>query len=472
MRPHSIGGLLAIGLLAIGCSQNPSAADEPQSQPSGRPPNIIFILADDQAPGTTGFEGNKAIRTPNLDRMAREGVVFSRAYVPIPQCAPSRAALLTGLYPHVYGPMCNDDPQLGDHVTTIAELLDQRGYRCGLVGKWHLDRPLEKQAGFNDWWVAYDKSSTPRSEKYTYPTIVANGKSGRVRRYLTDVFTDYAIEFVDQPDQRPFFLWLAYHAPHTPITPHPDFKYNPADMPLPANMSDDLSTKPSEQRDSTAHRVFEASGGSEARIRGELAAYYSMISAIDADVGRLLAHLREKGLAENTLVVYFSDNGWMIGEHQMLSKGGAFYEELVRMPLIFWQPGTVPAGHSIDALVSSIDLFPTFCARAGVKVPPGRTGHDIWPLITGGAKSIRDTVYLEYKQKNAGEFTPMLGVVTEQYKYTTYLTTHEEELYDLRKDPTELTNLASAPDQRKTLASMQARAAEFQKSIQRPFWVK
>jgi arylsulfatase A-like enzyme len=467
-----LGGLLIIGLLPVGCSRAPTQTGEPKAQPERRAANILFILTDDQAPHTVGFEGNQVIRTPNLDRMASEGMVFSRAYVPIPQCAPSRAALLTGLYPHVHGPMHNDDPKLAPGVATIADVLGERGYRRGLVGKWHLDRPLEKQAGFDDFWVAYDKSATPRDDKYTHPTIVVNGKSSRVERYLTDVFTDYAIEFIDQPDERPFFLWLAYHAPHTPITAHPDYRYRPADMPLPANMVDDLSTKPTDQRRGGAHHLFQSGYQDRKRLQADLADYYSMISAIDANVGRLLAHLRETGLDENTLVVYFSDNGWMIGEHQMVSKGGAFYEELVRMPLVFWQPGTVPAGRKTDALVSSVDFFPTFCARAGADVPSDRSGRDIWPLVTGAAGGIRDSVFLEYQQKSAAEFTPMIGVVTAQYKYARYLATAEEELYDLRADPTELTNLAGAPDHSQTLASMRERSDEFRRTIRKPFWVK
>ncbi|RMF75148.1 MAG: hypothetical protein D6744_13815, partial [Planctomycetota bacterium] len=208
--------------LAGGDHETAAAATQPggdstSSRAESDRPNILFIITDDQAPRTTGFEGNAHIRTPNLDRLAAEGMVFSRAYVPLPQCAPSRAAMLTGYYPHVHGPMSNNNARIAAGVPTLADLLKQRGYRCGLVGKWHLGDPTRKQAGFDDFWVNIDKEHMDRSQKYTRPLLVANGATVRPQRFLTDALTDYAIEFIDQPDRRPFFLWLAYHAPHTPM---------------------------------------------------------------------------------------------------------------------------------------------------------------------------------------------------------------------------------------------------------------
>ena len=469
--------LLAATLLIVGgCRRGPSAETQPATSSAstaadstGERPNIIFIITDDQAPHTTGYEGNTHIRTPNIDRLAAEGMVFSRAYVPLPQCAPSRAAMLTGYYPHMHGPMSNDEAVIAPGVPTLANVLGGRGYRCGLVGKWHLGDPITKQAGFNDFWVNIDKESMDRSNKYARPLIVANGKTVRHEKFLTDVLTDYAIEFMDQKDKRPFFLWLAYHAPHTPLEARPDHPYDPADVPLAESINDDMSTKPRAQSMGLPHRAFLSLG--EAGLRANEAMYYSMISGIDANVGRLIAHLRETGRERDTLVIFVSDNGWLLGEHQMYGKGASFYEELVRMPLILWRPGVVPAGRTSDALVSTLDLFPTAAARAGASVAADVAGADLWPLVDGTRDSLRDELFLEYKEKgSSGQSNPMLGVVTRQYKYSRYIGSREEELYDLAGDPLEMRNLASDARGAAALSDLRARVDRFQATIQTPFW--
>ncbi len=448
-------------IAAAGCQDGPAAgpAATGDLRPTPERPNIIFILADDQAPNTTGFEGNTLIRTPHLDRMAAEGTWFSRAYNVLPQCAPSRATLLTGYYPHQYGPLHNDDAQLDPQVDTVAQILKAEGYRTGMVGKWHLGNPLEKQAGFEDYWVGYDRLTTPRKEKYTHPTIVVNGRSQRVERYLTDVFTDYAIEFLDQqPDQRAF-LWLAFHAPHEPVTPHPDHPYDPEDMVLPENMRDNMRDKPNAQRVSAPARAFQAM--TPGQLKRHKADYYSMISAIDANVGRLLEHLRTTGRDRNTLVVYMSDNGWLIGEHKMFTKGGSFYEELVRTPLVFWQPETVPAGVHSPALVSSLDLQPTLCRRGGSSYPAGRKGYDLWPLVLGEVASVRSEAMMEYMQKSSAHPTPAVAIVDERYKITFYGGSEVSEFYDLQTDPLEMNNLYGKPGMAQVIDPYRRRVIEF-----------
>lgn len=184
-----------------------------------------------------------------------------------------------------------------------------------------------------------------------------------------------------------------------------------------------------------------------------------MISCLDFHVGRLMNRLEELGLDENTPVIYASDNGLAHGEHQMLAKGPAFYEELVRVPMILRWPGRIEPGQRIDALVSTLDLFPTMCRAAGVAVPTGLAGRDLSPLWSGRESKLRDALFFEFFKKSKGdEVVPMRGLVTERHKYVRYLD-NREELYDLHHDPHEMENLAGAPTERKLLESMRSKLA-------------
>lgn len=472
--PPSSSGSRADGAgAALQAASGPGAGESPSAGAERRsgPPNIIFILTDDQAPGTLGCEGNRVIRTPNIDRLAADGVRFTRAYVTLPQCAPSRASILTGRYPSAIGALSNNDARLPENTPTLAQALKQRGYRCGLIGKWHQGDPLKPQAGFEDFWVARDKNARSKSEKHIDPVLFVNGETGVHKGYLTDVLTDHALGFIEQnaAAEQPFFLWLAHYAPHEPFDAHPDPKlqYSPEEVPLPENMRDDLTTKPPQQRASDCHKWFRQRG--EGKLRRQIAEYYSMISAIDMSVGRVREKLTALGIERDTLIVYMSDNGWLNGEHQLERKGPMFYEELVRTPLIFCGAG-VPAGQLRTALVSAVDLFPTLSAAAGATAPKG-PGHDLWPMIRSADARGHEAVYLQFYEKGStGDIEPMLGVVTEQYKYSRYMHGGDEELYDLQADPLELINLRHASSAAAPLGALRLRLNEFAATIQPPFW--
>jgi arylsulfatase A-like enzyme len=429
------------------------------SGPNDELPNILFILTDDQAPGTLGVDGNRRIRTPRLDRLAEQGAFFPRTYVPIPQCAPSRAAILTGLYPHQNGVTSNTRPRLKPGVITFPELLKRRGYACGLIGKWHLGRDQQPQRGFEDLWITY-KRPGPGLD----PELFVDGEWRPHEGYVTDILTDYAIRFVEERSGEPFFLWLNYKGPHYPYVPPPgpEFAYDVASLPLPANMDDDLSGKPGAQRTALPHKLFRETSLQE--MRRLLSVYYAMISSLDHNVGRILDRLQELGLEEETLVLFMSDNGYMHGEHRMLSKGPMLYEELVRTPMIMRWPGRITPGTKVQALVSSLDLFPTLSRAAGVSPPPGLAGAELWPLLAGQATSLREALFFEYEAaKLMREPVPMRGVVTERYKYTRYLDDGEE-LYDLRNDPQEMRNLIGEKDHRETADALRERLAEWRRT--------
>lgn len=439
--------LLVLGLLAgAGCA--PAA-------PVARP-NILLILVDDLVSAALGFEGGADARTPNLDRLAREGVRFTRAYVPLPQCTPSRAALLLGLYPHETGALTNHSSWRREH-TTLAQALRAVGYRCGIVGKWHLGEPDEPGAGFEDSWCVIDTKKL----SYFDPVLWVEGRPEPRQGYVPTVLTDEALRFIDRQADAPFFLWLAYTSPHEPLTPPPDpaLARRPQDVVLPASLDDDLSTKPLAQRQSEAHAQFRARTPHELRYLFGL--YQSMVDALDREIGRLLAHLDQRGLARDTLVVFLSDNGTLRGEHQMLNKGPAFYEELVRTPFVLRWPGELPAGGTVAGLVSSMDLFPTLARLAGAELPAGLEGADVWPLALGREERVRDELFFEYLQRQPDEApTPMLGLVTERHKYVEYFE-GDQELYDLGADPHELRNLAADPGAGGVLSGLRERLELF-----------
>ncbi|UCG34412.1 MAG: sulfatase-like hydrolase/transferase [Phycisphaerales bacterium] len=404
--------------------------------PAQRPPNIVFILSDDQAPGTLGVDGNPRIKTPRLDQLAREGVFFSRAYVPIPLCAPSRAAILTGLYPHQNG-VTDNTGQIREGTATFSELFKRHGYHCGLIGKWHLDDAHKPQHGFEDAWITlWDLRGG-----YINPSLWIDGREVACNGHLTSILTDYAIRFVEDHAGQPFLLWLNYKAPHKPCQVPPGYRglYRPRDMPLPESIADDLSTKPAVQRSGLQHKDYKAL--TEKELQKQLAPYYALISFLDFNVGRLVDRIKELNLERRTLIIYMSDNGQVHGEHQMVRKAPAFYEELVRSPLIMHWPGHIKAGTRIDALVSSLDLFPTMAAAANVSVSAELAGASLWPLIDGQVSQLHDSLFFEFHGSFlTGEEIPVRGLVTARHKYVRYLQDGEE-LYDLREDPHEMKNL-------------------------------
>jgi arylsulfatase A-like enzyme len=420
-------------------------------------PNILLIISDDQAPGTLGCYGNRSVRTPTLDRLAAEGVRFDRAFVTVGQCAPSRASLLTGKYPHATGIEANDEVGDGEALApdqvTLAQVLHEAGYATGLVGKWHLgpvDRPA---AGFADgWWALH--AGVP-------PLINADGEPARRSegRPRTAVTTDHAIQFVRGARRdRPWFLWLAYNAPHVPTVPPEAVldSFDPNRMRLPLSIGDDLSDKPESQRKSVPHRHFLKT--KDAALRRAMAAYYADISYLDEQVARLFGALEQTGQADRTCVIFVSDNGWLIGEHQMLGKGPLMYEEQVRVPLIVRYPGVTPAGAASSSLISTVDFFPTLCEVAGARPPRGLHGQSFYSLLSDPARRYRDSVYLEYSEQKGRSF-PIRALRTETHKYVDYLD-DSDELYDLARDPLEMRNLAANLSADALLRQLRARLSD------------
>ena len=330
----------------------------------GEKPNILFILTDDQGWWDMGMRGNKDIDTPVMDRFSREGVDFPRYYA-APVCAPTRAGLMTGRYcfrTGLYNTRFGGDT-LGIGEITIAQVLKKAGYRTGCFGKWHLGKYAPYQPhhrGFDEFLGHYHG----HIDEYDYPDqIVHNGRPVEARRYVTDLFTDAAIEFIETSGDQPWFCYVPFNAPHSPWV---------------VGTSHDGQAR----GDALINKYLKRGLAlREARI-------YAMVDIIDQNVGRLLKTLDDRKLAEDTVVLFMTDNGGVSKHFKagLRSQKGSIYEGGVRVPLVVRWPGRFPAGGKVAAQCSHVDLFPTFCELAGAALPDDRAidGKSLLPLLEAG----------------------------------------------------------------------------------------
>ena len=415
-------------------------------------PNIVFILTDDQGCWAMGCAGNPEIRTPNLDRLAASGVRFENFFCTSPVCSPSRASFLTGRIPSQHG--VHDWIAGGNEVDGIeylagqpayTDLLAANGYVCGMSGKWHLGDSLKPQKSFSHWFIHPGGGGA-----YVNGEMIRDGKVIRVPGYLTDVITDDGLSFIDEHagDSEPFYLSLHYTAPHSPwIDQHPgDIVDSYDDCPF-----DSCPQEPLHR--GMAFYDFQFSKHAINRhdedfpVREYLKGYFASVTAMDANVGRVLDRLEELGLRENTLVFFASDNGFNCGHHGIWGKGSAtfplnMYDTSVKVPAIVSHPGRIPEGQVCDALLSAYDFMPTLLDYVGLENPradelPGRS---FLPLLTGREGEGHDHVVV------FDEYGPTRMVRTKEWKYVHRYPYGPHELYDLVNDPGERINLLA--DQR------------------------
>lgn len=416
-----------------------------QSLGAQPPPNILLILPDQMRATAMGCAGNSEIRTPFIDQLARQGILFRRTYANVPVCCPARATLLTGTYAHTNGMIAND-LRLRESQVTIAELLQAAGYRTGFVGKWHLDGgirdpgfipPGERRQGF-EFWAAYEchhRHFAPTYFKDT-PEVI------QINKFEPEASCDFAIEFLKtQPAQKPFFLTVQMGPPHDPYGAPEEYMrlYDPEKITPPANWQPD-----SEQTRNPAllrqrwlpERGAVPSGGKE-----EIAAYYAAITALDDQVGRLLKALKESGQEDNTIVLFTSDHGDMLGSHGMRRKRKP-HDESARVPGIVRWPGKVPAGKVVDTLFSHVDMAPTLLALAGQPVPKAMQGSDLSKVARGLTTQGPDAVLLQIFVPFQGDAIPegWRGIITANHTYARY-ETKPWVLFDHINDPPEMNNL-------------------------------
>ena len=429
-------------------------------------PNIIFILTDDQRYDALGFL-NEDIRTPNMDRLAREGVHFRNAFVTTSLCSPSRASILTGLYAHAHGVVDNLKRSLAADIVFFPQDLQAAGYETAYIGKWHMGlHSDEKQPGF-DYWVSF----AGQGDYLPDDESVLNVDGNRIpqRGYITDELTDYALDWLRKRDRGgPFFLYLSHKAVHADFRPaqrHQDL-YSDVEFALPENSADKpeyYEDKPMwvrNQRNSW-HGVDFAYHG-DLDIGDYMRDYYRTLAAVDESLGRLLAWIDDQGNAEETIVVFMGDNGFLFGEHGLIDKRNA-YEESMRVPLLAYAPGRFPAGTVVDEMVANIDIAPSLLSLAGIEAPRPMHGRDFGPLARGETiPHWRKELYYEYFWNWVFPQSPTsFALRTDDFKLIQYHGIWDtDELYDLRTDPREMRNLIAVPEYRSVVRRMRKRLYE------------
>lgn len=437
-------------------------------------PNILWLCTDQQRFDTVRALGNPRINTPNLDQLSHDGVTFTRAYCQSPVCTPSRASFLTGRYPRTT--RCRQNGQgMPPEEKLVSRLFADAGYRCGLAGKLHLASCANQRVetriddGYHDfYWSHHPQPDWPEnaytqwlaSKGKTWEELYRGRSTHYVKEGVPDAFhqttwcAEKTLEFIRENQGRPWFFSFNCFAPHHPFDPPAEYlkRYRPADMPLPKFHPNELDNKPAYQQldHEWAHNspgYFHVAAMTDDDRRQVTAAYYAMIEQIDHHVGRILAALEESGQAENTLVIFMSDHGEMLGDHGLYLKGPHFYEEAVRVPLLARWPGRFQAGLRVDGLVGLLDLAPTLLQAAGLEVPVAMQGQSVLPICAGESDRShhRDHVFSEYY--NAWTHPHSYGTMlrTEHEKIVVYHGAEPGELYDLRTDPDEFVNLWNHP---------------------------
>jgi arylsulfatase A-like enzyme len=484
-----------------------------QSLPASERPNILFIISDDHAYQAISAYDASRNRTPNIDRIAKEGMRFDRCYVTNSLCGPSRACILTGKYSHKNGFYDNIRSTFDGSQVTFPKLLRSAGYQTAIVGKWHL---VSDPTGFDYWDIL------PGQGQYYRPDFISAKGRRAVPGYVTEVITDLALDWLEhkRDTKRPFLLMVQHKAPHRPWEPPPqklgdrtgekisepptlfdDYahrgsaakhadmrisqmnptsdvklwdKSSPARKMLFNRMSDEARASWEEHVDPRQEKFRAANPQGDDRTRWfyqlYMRDYLACISAVDDSVGRILKYLDTSGLAKNTIVVYTSDQGFYMGEHGWFDKR-FMYEESLRTPLLVRWPGVVKPGSVDGRIVSNVDFAPTFLKAAGASVPKDMQGRSIIPILRGeDASDWRKSFYYHfYEEKDSDHHVSKHeGVTNGRAKLIHFYTLGEWELYDLEKDPHELLNVYGKSEYAKTQAHLTAELERLRKELDVP----
>ncbi|MFN2431226.1 MAG: sulfatase [Gemmatimonadota bacterium] len=466
--------------MALSINGAQPAAPQTGGEGDGDKPNVLIFMTDDQRQDAMGAYGNAILRTPNMDRIAAEGVRFTEAFVTNALCAPSRASLLTGLYSHAHGVTTNaggpafyNQPGLPEDLPTFVHLLHRAGYHTVLVGKWHLRSP---PAGFDEWVVF------PGQGAYQDPVMIAGGTRLQMRGHADDVVGDQTLAALEQlPEDRPFCLLCQFKSPHRAWIPAPRFAhaFEDVEIPLPRTFEDRLAGRPEALRRAEMaladmpdfhERGVSADLPREERKRANLEHlvrnYYRVLLSVDDNVGRVLEALDAAGLAQNTVVVYTSDNGFFLGEHGLFDKR-LMYEPSIRVPLLVRFPARLRPRVDSTHMTLNVDVAPTLLELAGVPPPERMQGRSLVPLLEGASPSWRDAFLYEYFEYPAEHCVRKnRGVRTARWKLIHFWEQPEEwELYDLLQDPDETENLAGRRRYADEMRSLQRRLEELRREL-------
>ncbi len=396
---------------------------------SQNPPNIVFILSDDHRHDFTGYMGHPFIETPNIDELASEGIIFDRAYVSTSLCSPSRATYLTGVSPYKHGVWNNFTPWSEEN-RTFFEYLKAVGYSTAFIGKWHMPgNTLPNIAGL-DHFISF--TNIGGQGTYEWNPMIVNGTETPSRtRYIATELTDYAIEWLEQQTS-PFVLYLSHKSVHANFQPDTQdigiYKRQQVNLPEGAHVW-------------SAHTKNQYVHLNNAPLDESIRRYGEAIHSLDREIGRLLASLRSMNLADNTIVIYTSDNGYQWGEHELIDKRWA-YETSIRVPFVVRLPENRYGATINSSLVANLDVAPTLLDAAGVRVPGYMEGGSLLRLLSDEKKNWRETFFYSYFFEPPYPTPTSFALITERYKLIE-TNWRGYELYDLWNDPEEKNNLAN-----------------------------
>lgn len=501
---------LATVLLAAGCTDKP--ADER--------PNILFIMSDDHAYQAISAYSSHLIETPNIDRIAREGILFSNACVTNSICAPSRATILTGKHTHIHGKIDNNFPFDTSNVT-FPQLLQQSGYQTAMFGKLHFGN---NPRGFDEFMILPDQGD------YYNPDFITPRGDTVIHGYVTDIITDLTLNWLkkERRKEQPFLMMYLHKAPHREWIPAERHyrEFTQRSFPEPATLFDDYAGRGTAARTAEMNLLRHMTVSADNKVYPEVARklgirepsdwgynvfdskysrldstqkahwdevygpineefasiypamadsafmrwkyqrymqdYLACIAAVDENIGRVLEYLDEAGLLENTIVVYTSDQGFYLGEHGWFDKR-FIYDESFKTPLVIRWPAKIAAGSRSGEMVQNLDFAQTFLEAAGVSAPADMQGESLMPLLTGHPEQwTRDAVYYHYYEYPSVHMVKRhYGIVTKEFKLAHfYYDVDEWELYDRKKDPMELTNVYNNPAYAEVVADLKVKLAE------------
>ena len=455
-------------------------------------PNILFIMTDDHAAHAMSCYGSRINQTPNLDRIAQGGMLFNNCFCTNSLCEPSRAAILTGTYNHI-----NEVTTIGAHIDNrqenVAKILQRNGYQTAIVGKWHLGQgPAHWPTGFDYWNILQGQGP------YFDPEMVCNGEKVQYEGYTTDLITDLSLEWLKERDkEKPFFMMYHHKAPHRPWDPddkHADM-YEDIDIPTPDTFDDDYSNRAAAAgaaQMTVAEHLTERDlkqpvpqGLTPAeekhwKYQRYIKDYLRCVASVDDNVGRVLDYLDDEGIADDTLVIYTSDQGFFLGDHGWYDKR-FMYEESLRMPFIIRHPRSIASESVNNDIITNVDFAATFLDYAGIDQPDRFQGHSFRPLLEGSTpEDWPKIMYYRYWMHLAHHHVyAHYGVRTHRYKLIYYYADAlgqpgaideskppEWELFDLDEDPNELNNVYHDPAYADIAAELRGELRRLQEEVQ------
>ncbi len=468
-------------------------------------PNIVFLFSDDHAYQSISAYGSTINRTPNLDRLAKEGMLFRNCYVTNSICGPSRAVILTGKYSHFNGYYTNMNGEKFDgSQQTFPKLLQAAGYQTAMIGKWHL---VTDPTGFDYWHIL------PGQGAYYNPPMIENGNKVNHQGYTPDIIADISLDWLAKRDKsKPFLLMCQHKAPHREWEPGPKYlnKYDDVTIPEPDTLFDDYAGrgKAEHTQDMTIaktmtrkdlkldfpknltpeqeklwHEAYDAENAAfeKANLQGQdlirwkyqryIKDYLRCVDSVDENVGRVLDYLDKEGLTDNTIVVYSSDQGFYLGEHGWFDKRW-IYEQSVKTPLMMRWPGTAKAGGVNEAMVSNLDFAETLLEAAGLPVPGDMQGRSLVPLLKGQTPSDwRTSLYYHYYEyPGPHSVRRHYGVIDRRYKLVYFYEpdVNEWEMFDLESDPKEMKSVFADPNYAQERARLEKELARLRQELKVP----